>query len=303
MEEIFKEILEIRELQDSSKKTYLSCFYLFDKYCLSIGKAIEKIDRKDILTYISSIKSESTRIQTISIIKIIYRCCIFKPDNISNLPKVKKHWHVVDYLTTKEVNDIVNSVTNLKHRLMLKIQYSLALRVSELCEIKKTDFIKNWNGNIQNYVYDLRIKGKGGETHLIPVSTELIAEIKTVYLSYSAKEKQSEYLFRGQFKESYSPRSVQIIMNKALNRLGISKTGNHSTHLLRISRGTHLILAGIDISFVQKLLRHRKIETTQKYYNGVNQNDLRVVFTKADTFLKESLISEILLTEKQKIIA
>lgn len=300
MRKIFEEILNIRELQDNSKKTYMSCFYLFERYCNSIGKSIESVDRNNILTYISSIKSESTRIQAISVIKIIYMYCVYKPDNISNLPKVKKHFHVVEYLTTKQVNDIINITTNPKHKLMLKMQYQLGLRVSELCKIKKNDFVKSWSGNSQQYVYDLRIKGKGGDTHLIPVPVELIKNIKEVYLGYSETEKNSEYIFRGQFGSFYSSKSIQNIMSKAMLKLGISKTGNHSTHLLRISRGTHLILAGIDISFVQKLLRHKKIETTQKYYNGVNQNDLRVVFSKADTFLKESLVSEILIQEQNK---
>ena len=84
--------------------------------------------------------------------------------------------------------------------------------------------------------------------------------------------------------------------------LGISKEGNHSSHLMRISRGTHLLLAGVDISFVQKLLRHKNIKTTQRYYNGVKTDDLRVVFSGADTFLKESLSTELNLLNQQKQI-
>ena len=158
--------------------------------------------------------------------------------------------------------------------------------------------MKHWDGNTQQYVYDLRINGKGGETHKIPVPVDLIREIRSVYLQFSETEQDSEYLFRGQFKSYYSSRSVQEIVSRALKALSIEKEGKHTTHLLRISRGTHLILAGVDISFVQKLLRHRKIETTQKYYNGVNQNDLRVVFSNADNFLKESLVKEVLLNNK-----
>src|SRR3990167_6862337 len=162
MRKLFEEILEVRELQQNSKKTYLGCFDAFEKACITMGETTYSINRNKIISYLSTIKSESTKIQAISVIKMIYMYCIHKPENIANLPKVKKHFHVVDYLTTKEISDIISVTKNTKHKLMLRMQYLLALRVSELCSIRKKDFVKHWDGNTQQYVYDLRINGKGG---------------------------------------------------------------------------------------------------------------------------------------------
>src|SRR3990167_7667092 len=91
---LFAEILEVRELQPNSKNTYFGCYDSFDKYCKSIGESVETINRNKIISYLAGIKSESTKIQAISVIKMIYRYCIHKPEKIANLPKVKKHFHV-----------------------------------------------------------------------------------------------------------------------------------------------------------------------------------------------------------------
>ena len=178
------------------------------------------------------------------------------------------------------------------------MEYACALRVNEVCKIKKSDFLKKWDVNLKKNVYDLRIDGKGGNVEVIPVPDETVSEIAKCYSQLNERDKNSEYLFRGQFGLYYSSRSVSNRLTKAMNDCGIKKYGNHKTHFLRISRGTHLLIAGVDISFVQKLLRHKSIKTTQQYYSGIKTDEMRVVFSKADKFLFDNLQAEAL-TQKQ----
>ena len=293
LRETFKSVLEIGELQTSSIGIYLSIFDSYMRYCDVIKTEPKDISRDQILFYLSKIKGESLRGQAKGVLKHLYKFCLLQPDKIKGLPKIKRHSRVVEYLSLQEVSAILNHPKNKKHRLMLKIEYLLGMRVNEVCRIKKTDFIKSFDVRENCYIHDLRIYGKGGNFELIPVPKDLVKEIRSVYLNdFTDKERQSEYLFKGQFRSSYSTRSIQNIITAAMNELGIAKRGNHSTHLLRISRGTHLLLAGVGIEHVSKLLRHKKVETTNKYYNGINTFDLRVIFSRGDDFLKQSLISE-----------
>ena len=71
------------------------------------------------------------------------------------------------------------------------------------------------------------------------------------------------FLFEGQKGGRYSASSVQAIMKRAVKKSGIKK---HATvHTLRHSFATHLLENGTDIRFIQELLGHKRLETTQIY--------------------------------------
>ncbi len=65
----------------------------------------------------------------------------------------------------------------------------------------------------------------------------------------------------------------------------------HSTHILRHSKASHLIQAGVDISYIQKLLRHSSIKSTL-IYTHFKQTDMRIVFNRAELFTQEIIEKE-----------
>lgn len=285
----FLAVIKVRELQPNTIGQYTYLFNSFLWYCKNNNINPEEITREQILFYLSGIKSESTRRQMKGTIGNFCEFVLMKGFLMYGIPNPSRHYDVPDYFSTYELDQIFNSIKNIKQRTLMKIEYACALRVNEACQIKKTDFIKRWDFNLQKNVYDLRVHGKGGNFNLIPVPTETINEISAYYKTLKEKECQSEYLFVGQFKSSYSPRSVQKRLRKAMNDLRIVKYGNHNTHFLRISRITHYLLSGVEISQVARFARHKNISTTQRHYNGITTSDLRVVFSKADKFLHDNL--------------
>ncbi len=76
--------------------------------------------------------------------------------------------------------------------------------------------------------------------------------------------KPASFLFEGASGGKYSPQSVRNVFHKACNKAGIHKR-NLRVHTLRHSYATHLLENGIDLRYIQTLLGHGSIKTTEIY--------------------------------------
>ena len=88
------------------------------------------------------------------------------------------------------------------------------------------------------------------------------------------------YLFEGQYDGQYSVRSVQSVFKNAMKNAKINKTVG--IHGLRHSYATHLLESGTDMVFIQKLLGHQDIKTTE-IYAKVSNRQLGKVVSPLDT--------------------
>jgi site-specific recombinase XerD len=87
------------------------------------------------------------------------------------------------------------------------------------------------------------------------------------YIGYA---RPMEYLFEGTTPgEPYSPRSVQNVFEAALLKAGIKKKA--SVHSLRHAFATHLLEQGTDIRYIQELLGHASLKTTEIYTHVANK--------------------------------
>lgn len=102
--------------------------------------------------------------------------------------------------------------------------------------------------------------GKGSKDRIVNLSGKFINDFCRF-----VGNRTSGYLFESAYKigNHISSRTAQLIVKNALRKAGIAK--NAHCHTLRTSYATHLIENGTDISYVQKLLGHLRISTTQAY--------------------------------------
>ena len=146
----------------------------------------------------------------------------------------------------------------LRDIVVLELLFSTGLRVSELCALSKDTFLLNDSG------LRLLVKGKGRKERIIQVTTPELLQLVHTYCDAFSKEiqEQGAILFNRRGCP-ISPQPVRRIINKYINRIGAS---NHVTpHMFRHTFATSLLEAGMDIRYIQSLLGHSSISTTQIY--------------------------------------
>ena len=146
----------------------------------------------------------------------------------------------------------------LRDIVVLELLFSTGLRVSELCALSKDTFLLNDSG------LRLLVKGKGRKERILQITTpELLQVVQTCCDMFSKEIQEQGAILFNQRGRPLSPQSVRRIINKYLNQIGES---NHVTpHMFRHTFATSLLDAGMDIRYIQSLLGHSSISTTQIY--------------------------------------
>ena len=207
-----------------------------------------------------------------SSLKFFYTKILSLQWNIDKLSRVKERKKLPVVLSPEEIKSIFDATHNLKHKAILMTIYSAGLRISEVCNLKITDI------DSKNMQIIIR-QGKGNKDRYSILSRENLKILREYWKTYQPKE----YLFLGRYRtDAISPRSVQKALGESINKTGITK---HATvHSLRHSFATHLLDAGTDICYIQRLLGHTRITTTTIYLH-LRRLDLLNIKSPLDTLL------------------
>ena len=139
---------------------------------------------------------------------------------------------------------------------VLELLFASGMRVSELCSLREED-INLTNGQI-------RIWGKGAKERMItiPISDVLLA-LHSYKDAYSQEIDSTGYLFINRIDNKLSEQSVRIIIKNYAEKANIQR---HLTpHMFRHSFATLLLEEDVDIRYIQQILGHSSITTTQIY--------------------------------------
>jgi len=257
--------LRQRNYAESTIKTYLSEFKSF--YFSPFYE--EPLSRDKIMKYLIHLKennlSLSKQNQAINAIKFYTENVLHLKREIYCIERHRREKRLPIILNSDEIKGIISSISNFKHRMIIKLMYGCGLRVGELIKIKISD--------IDGKRLRLHIKcSKGYKDRYVPLNQELISDLRSYYRLYRPRL----YLFEGAKSNSnvskpYSASSIRAIFKRAVKKANINK--NVVLHSLRHSYATHLLEHGIDLRYIQTLLGHASSKTTE-IYTHVSKNKL-----------------------------
>ncbi|UUV20781.1 tyrosine-type recombinase/integrase [Paenimyroides aestuarii] len=188
----------------------------------------------------------------INAIKFYFEQVLHRPKMFFDIPRPKMPQTLPKMLSKADIKKIFEKVDNPKHLLMLQLCYGMGLRVSEIVNIKIND--------IDSKRMQVHIQGaKGKKDRYVTLPESVLPLMREYYLIY----KPNIWLFNGQYKGQYSIGSVQKVFKRSMKKAGIHK--EIGIHGLRHSYATHLLESGADLRFIQELLGHHSIKTTQIY--------------------------------------
>ena len=195
------------------------------------------------------------------------------PTLVLTSPKAPKK--LPDVLMEEEISAIINAVVDSsqfrwRDKAIIEMLYSCGLRVSELCDLSLNNLYLDDNM--------IRIMGKGSKERLLPMGGRA-KQFLNDYLIHSRpgfqKDKGSSSVFLSRNGNSLTRAMINNILNKWVREAGITKPV--SPHTLRHSFATHLLEGGADLRFVQALLGHSDISTTQ-IYTHLDKHHLKEVY-------------------------
>jgi site-specific recombinase XerD len=252
-----------------SPKTIRSYVYYNRVLCRTLQKKPEAVSTDDIKRYLAYLDKErdlstSSMNLAISAFKFFYSQVLKK--NIAqeqHRPRQDKRLPAV--LAKSGVKALLDCEKNPKHRLLLMLAYSSGLRVSEVIALRREHIDLSRKTVLVH-------SGKGRKDRYTLLSDRAAAFIKDYCALYAIED----WLFPGQGASPHlSVRSAQNIFNKALDKAGIQKPGL-SIHSLRHTFATHLIENGTDIKYIQTLLGHASLRTTERYTHIARRDVLRI---------------------------
>ena len=267
--EYWERLLEI-ELRSRkySPCTMVSYIYYNRTLCVICRKTPEYIQFEDIKQYLAIIEkdkhySSSSMNLAISAIKFFYNNVLKK--NIvyeEKRPRSDKHLPMVFDKT--EIHTILSHEKNIKHRLLLTLVYSSGLRVSEVVAIKKEHI------DLVRRVLHIKL-GKGRKDRVTMLSEKAVHLLNEYCDLYDIQG----WLFPGQSSTKHlTIRSAQNIFDNAVRNANIAK--KVSIHSLRHTFATHLLEGGTDIRYIQALLGHSSVRTTERYTHIARRSILNI---------------------------
>ena len=211
-------------------------------------------------------------------LKFYYEQVLHRDKFFFDIPRPKRPQQLPKVLNEDELKRMFAAIKNRKHKAILFTAYSAGLRVSEVVHLRVQDIDSK---RMQIFVQ----RAKGKKDRVVNLSV-LVLDVLRQYVQLQ-QPRPTHYLFTdpgGQ--EPYSERSAQKIFQNARQAAGIRK--EVTFHSLRHSFATHLLEKGIDVKYINELLGHFDIRTTERYLH-VSKERLVNIISPLDSLYNEEI--------------
>jgi integrase/recombinase XerD len=150
----------------------------------------------------------------------------------------------------------LTAIKKLQDVVILELLFATGMRVGELSMIDIEDI------DISRGV--IKVNGKGSKQRVLPIPNDEIVRLLEFYSSLRERTSaETHWLLSNRLNRRMSTQSIRTIVRKYVRLAQLKK--RVTPHTFRHTTATLLLENGTDISFVQSLLGHRSIATTQLY--------------------------------------
>ena len=263
--------MTVRGFSPHTHESYLAAVRGLAKHYRRPPDQLSVEEVQDYLAYMITTRklSWSTRNIAASAFRFLYHVTLGRDAAEFEVPAAKQSQRLPEILSRDEVARLIESPPNPKHRLLLATTYAAGLRVSEAVRLKVRD--------VDRGRMTLRVEqGKGRKDRVVPLSRRLLKQLETYWQAHPPRM----WLFPNrQGTRGIDVTVAQRVFTHAKLRTKITKRGG--IHSLRHAFATHLIETGADVPTVQRLLGHRSVSTTMRYFH-LSQTRLATIRSPLD---------------------
>ncbi|MCI6716561.1 MAG: site-specific tyrosine recombinase XerD [Bacilli bacterium] len=248
---------------------------------------LQNVTTEDVKNYLAYLKkmgySPSSSSRALSTLKSFHKFLVLEhyikhnPTLSISTPKIDKK--LPNVLSVEEVMILLNSLNddtpyNARNRAMIEVMYGTGLRVSELVNLKLNEL------HLTSKM--ISTTGKGSKERIVPINDYASKVLRDYIVKYRPElvknGKDNNFIFLNNQGQPLSRQSFFLILKRLAKDAGIEK--EISPHTLRHSFATHLLEAGTDLRYIQEMLGHENISTTQ-IYTHLSKQKIKSVYNSA----------------------
>ncbi len=264
--------LQVKRYSQNTIDNYMSAIHEFLKFFKD--ENWETLDEGDMMRFqqervIDRKLSYSYQNTLLSAIKIFYKVNTGSepPPGFIKRPRAAKN--IPDIFNLQQIAQLIGSIKNQKHKMLISVGYGCGLRSGEVIKLKLSDI------DAGRGMLFVRM-GKGNKDRMIPISLNLITQLKAYHDCYKPKG----WLFEGAVSGMpYSQRSLQAVFQRAVKDNKFDE--KYRFHDLRHSYATHLMDGGTNLRIIQEILGHKNSKTTE-IYTHVSKLSLQRIYNPFD---------------------
>lgn len=188
---------------------------------------------------------------------------LYNPASDLDLPKLDQQLpkHILSVAEVETILALPNLDTyvGIRDRAIMETLYSTGMRRLELIQLGVFS-IDHARGTV------MVRQGKGGKDRLIPIgerALQWIAKYRDDVRPHMVSGSHNDTLFLTQIGDMFTPEHLSVLVRGYVDKAKINKTG--SCHLFRHSMATLMLENGADIRFIQAMLGHASLTSTQLY--------------------------------------
>lgn len=230
-----------------------------EKFMAYVGKPLQVVTLADLQSFVDSLNgTDNTRKRIVSSVKSLFTFghkLGYLQFNVAAALKAPKPKNTLAerILTESEVLTMIALTTKDRDKMLLRLLYASAGRVSEICGLCWRDAQPSGDSG------QVTLYGKGGETRAVKLSRETWKALQAIRGSAGPDEP----VFASQMGGAMVPSRVWQIVREAAQRAGIQ--GNVSPHWFRHSHASHALDRGASVALVRDTLGHSSLAVTSRY--------------------------------------